>query len=84
MPAPAFIGNTAQLAVGLRSGLVNVLDATNHWFLMTMMIVEGIDQMGFWLWRQKEDVAPDDKAKTNMQDHVATIALLIRRLHSTK
>lgn len=73
----------AAVAVHRRGGAVNVVDAINHMFLMSRMIVPGSTYWNFGVGLQPGDVANDDEATQNMHDLGETIAWLLKSLSRT-
>ena len=72
----------AAVAVHRRGGAVNVVDAINHLFLMSRMIVPGSTYWNFGVGRHPGDVENDTEAVANMHDLGETIGWLIKRLHN--
>ena len=70
----------AAVAVHRRGGAVNVVDAINHLFLMSRMIVPGSTYWNFGVGMEREDVANDEEATQNMHDLGETIAWLLKSL----
>ncbi len=71
----------AAVAVHRRGGAVNVVDAINHLFLMSRMIVPGSTYWNFGAALAQGDVAGDEEALQNMHDLGETIAWLVKSLH---
>ncbi|HPK37515.1 MAG TPA: flavodoxin family protein, partial [Kiritimatiellia bacterium] len=65
-----------------RGGAVNVVDAINHLFLMSRMIVPGSTYWNFGVGLEREDVADDAEAMENMHDLGETLVWLLKRLHA--
>ena len=70
----------AAVAVNRRGGAVNVVDAINHMFLMSRMIVPGSTYWNFGVGLEPGDVASDEEATQNMHDLGETIAWLLKSL----
>ena len=70
----------AAVAVHRRGGAVNVVDAINHMFLMSRMIVPGSTYWNFGVGLNPGDVEKDVEATENMHDLGETIAWLIKSL----
>jgi multimeric flavodoxin WrbA len=71
----------AAVTVNRRGGAVNVIDAINHMFLMSRMIVPGSTYWNFGVGLQPGDVESDAEAIDNMHDLGETIAWLVKSLH---
>jgi len=71
----------AAVAVHRRGGAVNVVDAINHLFLMSRMIVPGSTYWNFGVGLEPGDVASDEEATQNMHDLGETIVWLLKKLH---
>ena len=71
----------AAVAVHRRGGAVNVVDAINHMFLMSRMIVPGSTYWNFGVGLEREDVANDEEAVQNMHDLGETVAWLVKSLN---
>ncbi len=74
----------AAVAAHRRGGAVNVIDAINHLFLMSRMIVPGSTYWNFGVGLEREEVANDEEAVQNMHDLGETIAWLVKSLSSAK
>lgn len=70
----------AAVGVHRRGGAVNVVDAINHMFLMSRMIVPGSTYWNFGVGLEPGDVANDEEATQNMHDLGETIAWLLKHL----
>jgi multimeric flavodoxin WrbA len=70
----------AAVAVHRRGGAVNVVDAINHMYLMSRMIVPGSTYWNFGVGLEREDVANDEEATQNMHDLGETIVWLLKSL----
>ncbi len=70
----------AGVTVNRRGGAVNVIDAINHMFLMSRMIVPGSTYWNFGVGLNPGDVENDTEAVENMHDLGETIAWLVKRL----
>ena len=70
----------AAVAVNRRGGAVNVIDAINHMFLMSRMIVPGSTYWNFGVGLNPGDVETDTEAVENMHDLGETIAWLVKSL----
>jgi len=70
----------AAVTVHRRGGAVNVVDAINHMFLMSRMIVPGSTYWNFGVGLNPGDVENDAEAVENMHDLGETIAWLVKRL----
>lgn len=70
----------AAVAVNRRGGAVNVIDAINHMFLMSRMIVPGSTYWNFGVGLNPGDVESDTEAVENMHDLGETIAWLVKNL----
>ena len=70
----------AGVTVNRRGGAVNVVDAINHMFLMSRMIVPGSTYWNFGVGLHPGDVENDTEAITNMHDLGETIAWLIKKI----
>lgn len=70
----------AAVSVNRRGGAVNVIDAINHLFLMSRMIVPGSTCWNFGVGLNPGDVEDDREAVENMHDLGETIAWLIKGL----
>jgi len=70
----------AAVAVHRRGGAVNVVDAINHMFLMSRMIVPGSTYWNFGVGLNPGDVEKDVEATENMHDLGETIAWLLKSL----
>ncbi len=68
----------AAVVAQRRGGAVNVLDAINHMFLMSRMIVPGSTYWNFGVGLAQGDVANDKEALENMRDLGETIVWLIQ------
>jgi len=71
----------AAVSVHRRGGAVNVMDAINHMFLMSRMIVPGSTYWNFGVGREPGDVEADNEATENMHDLGETIAWLVKSLN---
>ena len=74
----------AAVAAHRRGGAVNVVDAINHLFLMSRMIVPGSTYWNFGVGLEREDVANDEEAIQNMHDLGETIAWLVKNLSQAR
>lgn len=74
----------AAVAAHRRGGAVNVVDAINHMFLMSRMIVPGSTYWNFGVGLEREEVANDEEAIQNMHDLGETIAWLIKNLSQAR
>ena len=72
----------AAVVAQRRGGAVNVLDAINHMFLMSRMIVPGSTYWNFGVGLAQGDVANDKEALENMRDLGETIVWLVQTLHA--
>ena len=72
----------AAVVAHRRGGAVNVVDAINHLFLMSRMIVPGSTYWNFGVGLEREDVADDAEAMENMHDLGETLVWLLKRLHA--
>lgn len=70
----------AAVAVNRRGGAVNVVDAINHMFLMSRMIVPGSTYWNFGVGLEPGDVENDAESVENMHDLGETIAWLLKNL----
>jgi multimeric flavodoxin WrbA len=70
----------AGVIVNRRGGAMTALDAINHMFLISRMIVPGSTYWNFGVGMAEGDVQEDDEAMANMQDLGETIARLIKAL----
>ncbi|HRR34644.1 MAG TPA: flavodoxin family protein [Kiritimatiellia bacterium] len=71
----------AAVAVNRRGGAMHVVDAINHMFLMSRMIVPGSIYWNFGVGLQPGDVENDTEGIDNMHDLGETIAWLLKNLH---
>jgi multimeric flavodoxin WrbA len=72
----------AAVVAERRGGGVNVMDAINHMFLMSRMIVPGSTYWNFGVGLEPGAVANDKEALANMQDLGETIAWLLPRVQA--
>ena len=70
----------AGVAAERRAGGTHVMEAINHLFLMSRMIVPGSTYWNFGVGREPGAVANDQEAMANMQDLGEAIAWLLPRL----
>ena len=70
----------AAVAANRRGGAMHVVDAINHMFLMSRMIVPGSIYWNFGVGLQPGDVENDAEAVDNMHDLGETIAWLVKSL----
>ena len=70
----------AAVAVNRRGGAVHAVDAINHMFLMSRMIVPGSIYWNFGVGMRPGDVENDTEAVENMHDLGETIAWLVKSL----
>jgi multimeric flavodoxin WrbA len=70
----------AGVIVHRRGGSTGALDAINHMFLISRMIVPGSTYWNFGVGMNQGDVQNDKEALTNMKDLGETIAWLIKSL----
>jgi len=73
----------AAVIVHRRGGATSVLDAINHLFLMSRMIVPGSTYWNFGVGVDKGDVEQDTEALANMQDLGETIVWLLQKMHAS-
>ena len=70
----------AGVAAQRRGGGTHVMEAINHLFLMSRMIVPGSTYWNFGVGREPGAVANDQEAMANMQDLGETFVWLLRRI----
>ena len=70
----------AAVSVHRRGGAVTVVDAINHMFLMSRMIVPGSTYWNFGVGLEPGSVTEDAEAIENMHDLGETIVWLMRRI----
>lgn len=70
----------AAVAANRRGGAVHAVDAINHMFLMSRMIVPGSIYWNFGVGMRPGDVENDTEAVENMHDLGETIAWLVKSL----
>jgi len=70
------------VSVNRRAGAINVMDAINHMFLISKMIVPGSTYWNFGVGMNEGDVKGDAEALENMNDLGQTIAWLLKSLNS--
>ncbi len=71
----------AAVVAQRRGGAVNVMDAINHMFLMSRMIVPGSTYWNFGVGRDIGEVSGDKEGMENMRDLGETIVWLVQTLH---
>ena len=70
----------AAVVAQRRGGAVNVMDAINHMFLMSRMIVSGSTYWNFGVGRDIGEVSNDKEGMENMRDLGETIVWLVQTL----